>query len=139
MTTEKHFGKLGIHVENLQPILCVKDINASLAFYRDILGFENAAWGTEEFTSINRENAGIYLCKGAQGQPGTWLWLGFDGDIFQLHETLKANGVTIKMAPSNFSWAMEMQVEDPDGHVIRFGTEPDDTKPFLDKTFTAGK
>jgi hypothetical protein len=37
------------------------------------------------------------------------------------------------MTPSNYSWAMEMQIEDPDGHVLRFGTDPDHDEPFLDR------
>jgi len=77
--------KLGIHIEGLQIILSVKDMNASKAFYKDILGFNEVDWGTDDFTSVNRENAGIYLCKGAQGNPGTWIWVGFDGDILKLH------------------------------------------------------
>jgi len=77
--------------------------------------------------------AGIYLCKGAQGNPGTWFWVGFDGDIFKLHDDLKAKGVKIRQAPTNYSWAMEMQVEDPDGHVLRFGTDPNYNAPFLDE------
>lgn len=116
--------KLNIRIENITPILSVKDMNASRKFYVDILGFKEADWGTDEFTSMNRDNTGLYLCKGEQGNPGTWIWIGFDGDIFSLHEELKSKGVKIKMPPANFSWAMEMQVEDPDGHVLRFGTDP---------------
>ena len=28
-------------------------------------------------------------------------------------------------APTNFEWALEMQVADPDGNVLRIGSEPD--------------
>jgi hypothetical protein len=28
------------------------------------------------------------------------------------------------MAPTNYSWAVEMQIEDPDGNVLRLGSEP---------------
>jgi len=104
--------------------MAVADMNVSKAFYVGILGFEEAEWGTDDFTSVNRENAGIYLCKGAQGNPGMWIWVGFDGDIFKLHDELKAKGVKIKLPPTNYSWAMEMQIVDPDGHVLRFGTDP---------------
>ncbi|MEX6690107.1 VOC family protein [Danxiaibacter flavus] len=122
----------GIRIEGIQPILSVKDMSASRSFYKGILGFEEAEWGTDDFTSMNRENAGIYLCKGAQGNPGTWIWIGFDGDISTFYETLKSKGVTIRMKPTNFSWAMEMHVEDPDGHVLRFGTDPNNDMPFVD-------
>jgi predicted enzyme related to lactoylglutathione lyase len=45
-------------------------------------------------------------------------------DVEKLQEELKARGVTIRMPPTNFPWALEMHVEDPDGNVIRFGSEP---------------
>ena len=124
---------LSVHVENITPVLYVKDMSRSLAFYVDILGFKKAEWGNENFTSVGRDNSGIYLCKGGQGNPGTWIWIGFDGDIFSLHQQLISKGVTIKLPPINFSWAYEMRVEDPDGHILRFGTEPNDKEPFADR------
>jgi catechol 2,3-dioxygenase-like lactoylglutathione lyase family enzyme len=126
-------GGLPIRVENIAPILSVKDMTVSRNFYKNILGFEEADWGTNDFTSISRDKSGIYLCKGGQGNPGTWIWIGFDGDIFKLYDELKAKGVTIRQPPLNYSWALEMHVEDPDGHVLRFGTDPDYDKPFLNQ------
>jgi catechol 2,3-dioxygenase-like lactoylglutathione lyase family enzyme len=121
------------HIENVSVILCVKDMTESVAFYVDILGFRNADWGDKNFTSINRDKTGLYLSQGGQGQFGTWVWIGFDGNIFELYESLKQKGVTIKMPPTNFSWAYEFQIEDPNGHVLRLGTDPDQTKPFVDR------
>ena len=126
-------GKLQYRVENIQPILSVKDMNASRHFYKDILGFIEVDWGTDDFTGINRDNTGLYLCKGGQGNPGTWIWVGFDGDIFELYGQLKIRGVTIKQPPVNYSWALEMEVVDPDGHILRFGTDPVDDQPFHDR------
>lgn len=125
--------KSNFRIENVTPILSVSDMNKSLSFYIDILGFKKAGWGDDHFTSINKDNTGLYLCKGGQGRSGTWIWIGFDGDIVALHQKLKSNGVTIKLPPTNFSWAYEMQVEDPDGHVLRFGTDPNDKETFVDK------
>lgn len=122
MTTAKN--NLDIHIENIQPILSVKDIGVSREFYVNTLGFEEAEWGDDNFTSITRDNCAIYLSRGEQGNPGTWIWIGFDGDIFSLHEELKRRGVTIRQPPINHPWAMEMHIEDPDGHVLRFGTDP---------------
>lgn len=124
---------MNYRIENICPILYVNDIAKSLAFYVDILGFKKAEWGDDNFTSINKDNAGLYLCKGGQGLPGTWVWIGFDGDLIALHKELVSNGVTIKLPPTNFSWAHEMHVQDPDGHVLRFGTEPNEKEPFADR------
>lgn len=86
--------------------------------------------GLENFGLRIRDNTGIYLCKGGQGQPGTRVWISFEGAIFAFHQKLKLRGVTIKLPPTNFSWEYEMQVQDPDGYVLRFGTDPNDKEPF---------
>ncbi|HEV7675620.1 MAG TPA: VOC family protein [Candidatus Angelobacter sp.] len=112
-----------VHFEGGQPILRVEDMEASLRFYIGVLGFTNATWGNDEFTSVNRDGTGIYLCRGGQGRGGAWIWIGVD-DAEKLHEQLKAQGVAIRMPPTNFLWALEIHVEDPDGNVIRFGSDP---------------
>src|SRR5882757_8844800 len=60
-------ANLAVHFEGSQPILRVENMEASVRFYVDLLGFKNAAWGTAEFTSVNRDLAGIYLSCGGQG------------------------------------------------------------------------
>ena len=52
--------------ENSAPILRVADMAASVRYDVDVLGFRNADWGDNDFTSLNRDRAGIYLCRGAQ-------------------------------------------------------------------------
>ena len=92
-------------------------------FYVDALGFENVNWGTDDFTSVSRDRAAIYLCRGDQGRGGAWVWIGVE-DAEKLHAELKARCVTIRMPPTNYPWALEMQIEDPDGNVLRLGSEP---------------
>lgn len=122
-----------IRIEGTQPILSVSDMKQSLHFYCDILGFNAAEWGSENFTSVNKDGGGIYLCKGAQGQPGTWVWVGFDGDINMFYSYLLSHNVTVLHPPVNYSWAQELQLQDPDGHILRFGKEPDTAQPFADQ------
>ncbi|HET8888322.1 MAG TPA: glyoxalase superfamily protein [Candidatus Angelobacter sp.] len=116
-------SQTSVFFENCQPILRVDDINTSLSFYVDKLGFKNADWGSSDFTSVNRDGAVMYLCRGGQGRGGAWIWIGVD-DAQKLHDELKARGVAIRMPLTNHPWALEFQVEDPDGNVIRFGSEP---------------
>jgi catechol 2,3-dioxygenase-like lactoylglutathione lyase family enzyme len=125
---------LNIKLEGIQPILSVSNMTASRDFYVGVLGFKEVEWGDDNFTSVNRDGTGIYLCRGGQGKPGTWIWVGFDGDIFQLYDELTKRGVAIRQGPVNYSWALEMHVEDPDGHVLRFGTDPNPDEPFADRT-----
>jgi catechol 2,3-dioxygenase-like lactoylglutathione lyase family enzyme len=119
--------------ENSAPILRVADMSVSVRYYVDMLGFNNADWGNDDFTSVNRDAAGIYLCRGGQGHPGTWVWVGVE-DVEALYEEYKAKGTKIRHPPQNYSWALEMKVEDPDGHVLRFGSEPKDDQPFMDRS-----
>lgn len=122
-----------IRIEGIQPILNVSDMKQSLHFYCDILGFSVAEWGMDDFTSVNKDGGGIYLCKGAQGQAGTWVWVGFDGDMNVFYRYLLDRGVAVLHPPVNYSWALELQVRDPDGHILRFGKEPDPDQPFADQ------
>lgn len=111
------------YFENSAPILRVENMDASLKFYVDALGFRNAAWGNADFTHVSRDAAGIYLCRGDQGSGAAWLWLGVD-DVTKLHQEYLSRGVAILLPPTNYSWALEMRIEDPDGNVLRFGSEP---------------
>ena len=109
--------------EGAAPILRVTDMRASVRYYVDVLGFRNVDWGSDDFTCVNRDRAGIYLCRGAQGCPGTWAWIGVE-DVAAVYEEYKTTGAKIRGAPRNYPWALEIHVEDPDGHVLRFGSEP---------------
>ena len=120
--------------ERAEPILSVRDLPASIRYYVDVLGFTNADWGTDTFTAITRDGAGLYLCQGAQGRPGTWAWIGVE-DVGLLYQEYTASGATIRLVPHNYPWAYELQVEDPDGHVLRFGSDPRTDLPFTDPTF----
>ena len=114
--------------ENIQPILRVADIRRSAQYYVEVLGFAKAPWG-DFFTFVVRDRCRIYLCEGSQGQPGTWVWAGVE-DVDELHKEYRASGAIIRVPPRNYEWAYEMHVEDPDGHVLRFGSEPKNNRPF---------
>jgi predicted enzyme related to lactoylglutathione lyase len=116
---------LSTRVECIDPILRVEDMARSVRYYTEVLGFENAPWGTDEFTHVGRDGRGIYLCRRGQGNPGTWVWIGVD-DVRALHRAYRERGAIIRREPKNEPWALEMQIEDPDGHVLRFGSEPEE-------------
>lgn len=46
-----------VRLEGIQPILRVENRQATLRFYLDILGVQNANWGSKEFTSVSRDRA----------------------------------------------------------------------------------
>ena len=113
-----------LHVERIEPVLRVENMQAALRFYVEILGFQNAEWGSDDFTSVARDGGSLYLSLGDQGRGGAWVWIGVD-DVRPLYEDLKSRGVPILLPPTNFPWALEMRVADPDGNVLRFGSEPE--------------
>jgi len=113
-----------VHFERSQPILRVEDMQRALQFYVGKLGFKNADWSTDDFAGIERDGASMYLCRGGQGKGGAWVWLGVE-DARKLHGQLEAAGVKIKLPPTNYPWALEFQIEDPDGNVLRLGSEPE--------------
>ncbi|MGI9076014.1 MAG: DUF3303 family protein [Gemmatimonadaceae bacterium] len=109
--------------EGAEPILSVRDMAVSVRYYVEVLGFKSADWGTDDFTTVTRDAAGIYLCQGNQGRSGTWAWIGVE-DVGLLYDEYQASGAKIRQEPTNYPWAYEMKVEDPDGHVLRFGSQP---------------
>ena len=116
-------------LECVIPILRVRNLADSLEHYVRVLGFKIDWEETDSMGSVSRDGRAIMLCQGSQGQPGTWVWIGVT-DVVPLFEEYRAAGARLRLEPTNFPWAYEMQVEDPDGHVLRFGSEPLTDRPF---------
>ena len=135
MPTRRFVEVSRVRFEGAVPILRVADLRASLAYYQDVLGFKRD-WGGEGsfplMASVSRDGAAVMLCQGAQGNPGTWVWFGVD-DAVRLRDEVAARGAKIVLPPTNFSWAIEIRVNDPDGHVLRFGSDSDRSRPFEDE------
>jgi len=105
------------------PILNVKNLQASLDYYLNKLGFEKK-WETPTFASVGRGKATIFLCEGGQGQPGTWMSI-FLHDVDALYAEYQQRGALIREPPMNFPWEhREMLVEDLDGHRLRMSGDP---------------
>ncbi len=107
------------------PILRVANLDASVEYYVEKLGFV-LQWRDGGFASVKRGRASVMLSEGAQGHAGTWVWMGVsDADV--LHVELQARGARIRHAPTNYPWgSREVHVTDPDGHVLRMGSDVTD-------------
>jgi hypothetical protein len=123
-----HSNQNRVHVENTIPLLRVESLQASIDYYLKALGF-TLDWEVTPMASVSRDGHPIMLCEGAQGNPGTWVWIGVT-NAGGLHDEFVSKGAEIRMGPKNFPWAYEMLVEDPDGHVLRFGSGPLEDQPF---------
>lgn len=111
-------------IENATPILRCDDFEDAKRYYVDKLGFVidfDGPW----MAQVSRDGGRIMLSDRHQGERGTWVWIGVeDADV--LYAEFLAKGAVIRDPPQNFEWAYEFQVEDPNGHVLRFGS---DSKP----------
>ena len=67
----------------------------------------------------------VSICAGANEEIPEH---GYGSDLMAIYfhytNELKRKGVAIRQPPISHSWAMEMQIEDPDGHVLRFEQIP---------------
>ena len=110
-----------------RPIFGVKDLRASQRYYRDALGFK-LDWDHGEpadFGSVSRGDGQIFLSQVGEGRGGSWSMM-FVRDVDKLHAELVEKHAIIKMPPTDMPWGLrEMQVEDPDGNVMRFGSSRD--------------
>lgn len=115
-------------VENIRAILRVADLDASVAYYVDKLGFTKN-WHEGGMAGVGRDGCEIMLCQGAQGNPGTWLWIGLD-DAGAFFNDLDVAELNVRLPLANYPWGYEFNLVDPDGHILRFGSEPRSDLPY---------
>jgi len=109
--------------ESIVPILYSADVARSISYYMNELAFDNKwEWGhPTTFGGVNKGCVRIFFCLKDQGNPGTWLAINMD-NVDEYYEIIKVRGAKILSPPCDKEWYMrEMLVEDPDGHIIRFG------------------
>jgi catechol 2,3-dioxygenase-like lactoylglutathione lyase family enzyme len=75
-----------IAFEGSQPILGVGNLEASVDYYVNALGFKLDF--RDAIASVSRGRCAIFLVEGDQGNPGTWAWVGVDDvDALQVVES----------------------------------------------------
>jgi predicted enzyme related to lactoylglutathione lyase len=121
-----------VTLTGISPVLLVADIERSIEYYRDRLGFECEAYGDPtDFASARRDQATILLalCRDPERIVPNWrivdnIWNVYirveDADAVYAEVQERGAGIdyTIYDAPHGFR---EFGVQDPDGHDIAFG------------------
>jgi predicted enzyme related to lactoylglutathione lyase len=116
----------------ISPVLLVADLDRSVAFYRDALGFDCEVYGDPpDFAVASRDAAVILLALAADGERLVPHWQIVDkmvnayirvDDADAIYAEVQERGAridyTIYDAPHGFR---EFGVQDPDGHDIAFG------------------
>ena len=117
------------HFGSPNPVLRVKDVDASIAYYVNALGFEERWRASDGFACVARDKCAIFLTNDNQSQPRMWVWIGVE-NLRALHGQYLASGANIRNPPNNFEWGLEMQVEDLDGNVLRIASDAEKDKPL---------
>lgn len=120
MTKSSHVG--------LAPVFVVRDIHASVAWYRDVLGFEVAfVYGEPAFyAGVCRGDATIHMqaASRATRQPGQSAANVFTADVDAFYAEISGRGATSLSPPDDRPYGMrDFDILDPDGNSLCFGTE----------------
>jgi predicted enzyme related to lactoylglutathione lyase len=121
-----------VALTSISPVLLVSDLERSLAYYRDRLGFDTEAYGDPPtFASVGRDEATILLALTDEPERIVPHWRIVENmwnayirvdDVDGLYAEIQERGTpidyTIYDAPHGFR---EFGVQDPDGHDIAFG------------------
>lgn len=113
-------------------VLEVADLEASRAFYRDLLGFEETLYGEgreDRYWYLIGDSARLGLWTPqtglAGGRGGAHVHFAFsiaDADLDTLHERLLAAGAETE-GPIQLGPGRAIYVTDPDGNVVEFWTQ----------------
>jgi catechol 2,3-dioxygenase-like lactoylglutathione lyase family enzyme len=123
-------------LHGIQPVHRVRDVGASVAYYRDVLGFEvdfvhgdppaHARVASGDRTSGTAVRIRFeQLSPGAVGNAGDgYCYIHVGHDLDGLHEAYRSRGVTILQEPRNHSWGLrDFYIRDCDGYVFCFAGE----------------
>jgi uncharacterized glyoxalase superfamily protein PhnB len=126
---------MAYELKKLTPNLVVSSVERSLAFYRDVLGFEVTATVPDKspfvFASLQSGGVEIFLNSPApateeypifKGRPiGATLTLFIEtGDIQKAYEALKGRVAVVMPLEKKWYGVTEFAFTDPDGYVITF-------------------
>jgi len=109
-------------IENVTPILRVADLGARRRYYRQTLGF-SLDWDADPMISV-LATANRSCCAKANRASQASGSESASRTLMCCSPNFRQTARTSESAPQNFDWAYEFQVEDPDGHVLRIGSEP---------------
>lgn len=120
MTTSRHVG--------LAPVFVVRDIDARVAWYCDVMGFDVAfLYGEPAFyAGVCRGDVTIHMQLARPGtrQPGQSAANIFTADVDAFYAEISARGATALSLPDDRPYGMrDFDILDPDGNSLCFGTE----------------
>jgi len=122
-------------LHGVQPVVQVADMNAAIAFYRDVLGFEvdfvagdppvhaRVSSGERDGPTAARLRLVPFEGGGARHDRG-YFWIHVGHDLDGLYDKYRAAGVEIVSPPTRQPWGLrDFRVRDRDGHLYCFAAE----------------
>jgi catechol 2,3-dioxygenase-like lactoylglutathione lyase family enzyme len=113
------------------PVLRVRDVDATIAWYRRHLGFSAESFperGAREFAILERDGVQILVKRATghgspvAGHSGWDLYIWADGvDLRQMEAEFTAIAAVARPLSSMGSHMAELEVRDPDGYVLCIG------------------
>lgn len=112
----------------IAPVFVVRDITASVAWYRDVMGFEVAfLYGEPTFYAgvcCGEVTIHMQVAGAATRQPGQSVANIFTADVDAFYRAITARGAVALTPPDDRPYGMrDFDIHDPDGNSLCFGTE----------------
>jgi catechol 2,3-dioxygenase-like lactoylglutathione lyase family enzyme len=109
-------------------IFTVRDVAASIAHYRDILGFDvTFEYGKPTFYAcLCRDEVALHLIDASRTErlPGNGAICIFVNDVDKLYNDLRERKARVVKEPQTYPYGMrDFDVLDPDGNQLVFGME----------------
>jgi lactoylglutathione lyase len=129
-----------ITFKKLTPNIMVEDVNATLQFYREVLGFEVITTvpesGTFDWAMIQRDSVPLMFQSRSSltgeipfftDRPiGASLTLYIDvADIHALYDSVKEHVTITQDMHSTFYGAQEFAIQDLNGYILAFAQQPE--------------
>lgn len=112
------------HLQIAVPVLASLNIDKTVKFYQEKLGFDRVGWKDKNYAVIGRDKIEIHFwkCNNKIHPEHTSCYIRVK-DVDQLYEEMKQAGVVHPNGPiANKPWNIrEFAILDEDGNMIKFG------------------
>jgi len=108
------------------PVLQISDLNQSIAFYCDALGFtKEFVYGEPSYyAGVKKNDVTFHLCQSEENaqRRGMGSVYVFCDEVDTYYGGIKAKGAVVTSPLNTYPYGMrDFQIKDPDGNLIAFG------------------